>query len=58
MGVLLWVKDLVLSALLWRGFHPWAENFYMPPMWPKKILKMFPNIFWGYFFPWNFCHEG
>ena len=35
-------KDLALSllwlgSLLWRGeFDPWAGNFHMPQVWPKK----------------------
>ena len=29
------VKDTVL-LLLWRGFHPWPENFHMPWALPKK----------------------
>ena len=36
-----WVKDLALSLqrprwLLWHRFDPWARNFHVLPVQPKK----------------------
>ena len=32
------IKDLALS-LLWLGFYPWASNFCLLQVWPKKKKK-------------------